>query len=119
MDIDPSTFPSPSAPPLSKENENKEQSFADIMAAVAASARAEEAAELKEIEKRASSKVTIENYFKDICFTVDVFFSFDLILRFTLSNFIRFHSFLLNSFVIIITLLAFLTQFTDNVLFLL
>lgn len=48
--------PSPPGPLLSPDN--KDQSLADIMAAVAASARAEEIAELKEIEKKASSKVT-------------------------------------------------------------
>ena len=51
------------APPLSSEH--KEQSLADIMAAVAASARAEEMAELKEIEKKADSKVTNHNYFNN------------------------------------------------------
>ena len=60
MDIDPSTFPLPSAPPPPPQltQHNKEQSLADIMAAVSASARAEELAELKEIEKKATSKVT-------------------------------------------------------------
>jgi predicted transglutaminase-like cysteine proteinase len=55
---------SPPAPLLSPEN--KEQSLADIMAAVAASARAEEMAELKEIEKKASTKVTNDNNAHDI-----------------------------------------------------
>lgn len=59
MDIDPTTFPLPSAPPPPPLTQhNKEQSLADIMAAVSASARAEELAELKEIEKKATSKVT-------------------------------------------------------------
>ena len=61
MDIDPSTFPLPSAPPPPLTQHNKEQSLADIMAAVSASARAEELAELKEFEKKATSKVRNDN----------------------------------------------------------
>ena len=66
VDIDPSTFPLPSAPPPPLTQDNKDQSLADIMAAVAASARAEELAELKEIEKKATSKVTNDNFFSMI-----------------------------------------------------